>query len=246
MTRNNRYSCFYIQSSPPLVTLLDPESNTQTRNAVERSGAWILTGMAVVLLSTGLKVIWNAYDEWNYAEALAATQPERALEHYERVIHWHVPFLSLSDDAAGKMWDYALNYEKQGNTEKALSTYRVLRGAFYAARSLYTPGKNWIVRCNEKIAGLMAAKPGYSETERNKSFDERKTEYLKLLSREKSPHPEWALLTEIGFWGWVACAFIFIFRGFTATGAFQARPALRWAGGWLVCYGLWVWGLFRV
>ena len=62
-------------------------------------------------------------------------------DHYERVIHWHVPFLSLSDDAAEKMWAYALNYEKQGNVEKALNTYRILRGAFYAARSLYTPGK---------------------------------------------------------------------------------------------------------
>ncbi len=203
-------------------------------------------GMVVVLLSTGLKVIWNAYDEWNHAETLAATKPERALDHYERVIHWHVPFLSLSDDAAEKMWAYALNYEKQGNVEKALNTYRVLRGAFYAARSLYTPGRDWILRCNEKIAGLMASKPAYSETERKKSYDERKAEYLKLLSREKPPHPEWALLTEIGFVGWVTCAFIFIFKGFTSAGVFQVRPALRWAGGWLVCYGLWIWGLFRV
>lgn len=225
---------------------LNPESKTPTRSAIERSNPLILVGMVVVLLSTGFKVIWNAYDEWNHAEALAATKPDRALEHYERVIHWHVPFLSLSDNAAEKMWDYALNYEKQGNVEKALNTYRVLRGAFYAARSLYTPGKDWIRRCNEKIAGLMASKPAYSATEQQKSHDQRKAEYLELLSREKSPHPEWALLTEIGFWGWVTCAFVFIFRGFTATGAFQARPALRWAGGWLVCYGLWIWGLFRV
>ncbi len=225
---------------------MDPESEITTGNAFERSGPLIAAGMVVVLLSTGLKVVWNAYDEWNYAEALAGTEPDRALDHYERVIHWHVPFLSLSDDAAEKMWAYALNYEKQGNIEKALDTYRVLRSAFYAARSLYTPGKDWILRCNEKIAGLMASKPAYSAAEQKKSYDERKAEYLKLLSREKPPHPEWALLTEIGFWGWVTCAFGFIFRGFTATGAFQARPALRWAGGWLVCYGLWIWGLFRV
>lgn len=202
--------------------------------------------MLVVVLSTAFKVIWNATDEWNRAEALAATQPERALDHYERVIHWHVPFLSLSDDAAEKMWEAALAYEQQGNIEKALNTYRILRGAFYAARSVYTPGKDWILRCNEKIAGLMASKPAYSEPEQKKSFDERKTEYLELLSREKSPHPEWALVTEIGFWGWVACAFVFIFKGFSPAGAFHAQPALRWAGGWLVCYGLWIWGLFRV
>lgn len=202
--------------------------------------------MALILLSTGLKVIWNAYEEWNRAESLAATQPDRALDHYERVIHWYVPFLSLSDQAAEKMWAYAFSFEQRGNIEKALNTYRVLRGAFYAARSLYTPGKHWIHQCNEKISSLMASKPAYSENEQKKSYEQRKTEYLKLLSRDKPPHPEWALLTEISFTGWVLCSFLFIFKGFTATGTFQTQPALRWAGGWLVCYGFWVWGLFRV
>ena len=229
-----------------MVKRLDPESKTRPRNTFGLSVPLILVSMVVVLLSTGFKIIWNAYDEWNQAETLATTKPDRAFDHYERVIHWHVPFLSLSDDAAENMWAYALNYEKQGSTEKALNAYRVLRGAFYAARSLYTPGQDWIVRCNEKIAGLMASKPAYSATDQKKSFEERKTEYLKLLSREKPPHPQWALLTEIGFIGWVACAFIFIFKGFTASGKFQTRPALRWAGGWLVCYSLWIWGLFRV
>ncbi len=231
---------------PSPVKQLGPESKTPTHNMFERPVQLVLAGMAVILLSTGLKVIWNAYDEWNHAEALAARKPDRALDHYERVIHWHVPFLSLSDNAAGKMWSYALNYEQEGNIEKALNTYRVLRGAFYAARSLYTPGKDWIFRCNEKIAGLMASKPAYSKTEQKRSYEERKAEYLKLLSREKPPHPEWALLTEISFAGWILCIFLFIFKGFTATGTLQTRPAIRWAGGWLVCYCIWIWGLFRV
>ena len=206
----------------------------------------ILAGMAIILLSTGFKVVWNAYDEWNHAEMLALTHPDRALDHYERVIHWHVPFLSLSDQAAEKMWAHAIDHEQQGNIEKALSIYRVLRGAFYAARSLYTPGKDWIYRCNEKIASLMASQPAYSEIEQKKSYEQRKTETLKLLSREKPPHPEWALLTELSFAGWILCIFLFIFKGFTATGTFQTQPALRWAGGWLVCYIFWAWSLFRV
>jgi hypothetical protein len=225
---------------------LSLESKPETNNALERSIPLIAAAMVVVILSTGIKVVWNAQDEWNRAEALSATDPIRAMEHYEHVIHWHVPFLSLSDDAAEKMWAYAEDREQQGDTEQALNTYRVLRGAFYAARSLYTPGKDWIIRCNEKIAALMAAKPAYSEAERKKSFEERKSKNLELLSREKSPHAEWALLTEIGFWGWMTCVFIFIFKAFTPAGAFLARPALYWAGGWGVCYALWVWGLFRV
>ncbi len=207
---------------------------------------WIALAMVLVVLSTGIKIIWNAYDEWDRAQTLETTAPDKAMEHYERVIHWHVPFLSLSDEAAQKMWDYAADREQQGDVEQALNTLRILRGAFYAARSFYTPGQDWIVRCNEKIAALMASKPGYSAADRNKSYDERQAEYLELLSRERPPHAGWAVLTEIGFGGWVACAFLFIFKGFSPKGAFQTRSALRWAGGWLACYGLWIWGMFRV
>lgn len=225
---------------------LAPETSSPKKSSGKNLTAWILVGIAVVVLSTGIKVIWNAQDQWQQAETLEATDPDKAMEHYERVIHWHVPLLSLSDDAAEKMWAYAEGQEALGNSEKAINTYRVLRGAFYAARSVYTPGRDWIARCNEKIAAIMASRPAYSEADRSKSYDVRKAENMELLSREKSPHAEWALVTEVGFWGWMACAFLFIFKGFTPQGAFQARPALRWAGGWLVCYGLWIWGLFRV
>lgn len=222
------------------------ETASMNKNSWESPASWVVLAMVVVVLSTGIKIVWNAYGEWNRAQALENTDPDQAMEHYERVIHWHVPFLSLSDQAAEKMWDYAADREQQGDVEQALNTLRVLRGAFYAARSFYTPGRDWIGRCNEKIAALMASKPAYSETDRNKSYDERQAEYLELLSRERPPHAGWAVLTEIGFWGWVACAFLFIFKGFSPKGAFQTRPALRWAGGWLACYGLWIWGLFRV
>ena len=79
----------------------DSETLSLKKNFFGNPVPWILVGMAVVVLSTGFKIIWNAYDEWNRAETLAATDPDQAMEHYERVIHWHVPFLSLSGDAAG-------------------------------------------------------------------------------------------------------------------------------------------------
>ncbi|NIQ02694.1 MAG: hypothetical protein GWM98_22000 [Nitrospinaceae bacterium] len=202
--------------------------------------------MVAVIVSTGGKIAWNAYDEWDRAESLAASQPAQALEHYERVIHWHVPFLPLSHRAAERMWAQAERYEAAGDPENAINTYRVLRGAFYAARSFYTPGKEWIARCNEKIAGLMASRPAYSQEEQGKSVEQRKAEYLALLSEEKPPYPAWALLTEVGFFGWVACAFLFILQGFNPAGGFQTRLALRWAAGWGMFYGLWIWGLFRV
>jgi hypothetical protein len=113
-------------------------------------------------------------------------------------------------------------------------------------RSFYTPGQEWITRCNDRIATLMAAKPATLEAERSKSFEQRKTEIIQVLSRERSPVTSWSVITEIGFFGWVACGFLFIIRAITRTGSFKKRPALVWGGGFVLCYGLWVLGMFNV
>ena len=65
------------------------------------------------------------------------------------------------------------SYVQKNDSENALNAYRLLRGAFYSVRSFYTPGKFWILRCNEKIAVLMAKQPATSESEKTKTYEER-------------------------------------------------------------------------
>ena len=127
-----------------------------------------------------------------------------------------------------------------------MNTYRILRSGFYSTRSLYTPGRVWIDRCNDKIAELMAKKTPSIETEASKSFSQRKSEYLTILSKEKHPYPFWSLLAVTGFLGWASCAAMFIFKGITKTGQIIAKPALYWSGGFLLSYGLWILGMVYV
>ena len=172
--------------------------------------------------------------EENYADASI---------HFQRSLDWFFPGLDLKEQAAEGLWNIARHFESKNDLQHALDTYRLLRGGFYGARSFYTPGKDWIQKCNLKIAELMARQPPTSPAEELKSFEQRQTEMLEVLTQEKSPYPKWALLAEVGFFGWVACSFLFIFRAMTSTGKIISRPAIGYSTAFLIFYALWIWGM---
>jgi len=167
------------------------------------------------------------------------------MTHYVRSIQWFVPGLDLQESAAEGLWNAGLQYEAENNSENALNAYRLLRGAFYSVRSFYTPGKTWILRCNEKIAVLMAKQPATSDSEKTKTREERLAANLKLLAGEKPPKPLWAMLAVFGFFGWIGSALFFIITGITQSGGIRARPAIICGSSFLLFHGLWVLGLFN-
>ncbi|MBI5427364.1 MAG: hypothetical protein HZA02_03700 [Nitrospinae bacterium] len=209
-----------------------------------------LSILAIVLISSAglaLKVYLNAAAELRQGDEYSAKGlPDQAAVHYERSIRWYLPGLNDGENAAEGLWKTAAQYESRGDIENALSSYRLLRGAFYSARSFFTPGRKWIGRCNEKIAELMAGRPPFSAADRAKSLERRKSEALSLLSTEKPPFIQWALLSELGFFGWVACAFLFVVKAMTPQGRIKTRQALLLSGAWAAFYGLWILGMANV
>lgn len=204
----------------------------------------ILAVILILTIGTAAKIYLNASAELrqaeeNYANRLFA----EAATHYERSIRWFLPGLSAPDRAAEGLWKTASFYESQGDAENALAAYRRLRGAFYSARSFFTPGQKWIDRCNDKIAALMAGGPPFSEADKSKSFEQRKSEVFSVLAAERPPFLRWALLAEAGFFGWVACALLFIAKAVTPSGHVRSRPALFWSAALAAFYALWLWGM---
>jgi len=205
----------------------------------------ILSLVLVLVLSTMAKIYLNSNSEFNLAEEFVSKNNfEDAVTHYERSIQWHVPGLDLQNRAAEGLWKVARKFEAEKDFESALNAYRLLRGAFYSVRSFYTPGKIWILRCNEKIAVLMTREPATSESEKSKSYEERLAENWKLLAEEKPPKTLWAMMAVFGFLGWIACTVFFIMYAIKKTGEIQTRPALIWGIGFVLFYSLWVAGLF--
>ncbi|MBC8284728.1 MAG: hypothetical protein H8E32_13010 [Nitrospinae bacterium] len=168
-----------------------------------------------------------------------------AITHFERAIQWYIPGSATATLAAENLWEIALQYESKNLTEEALKTCRLLRGAFFSTRSFWTPGKKWINRCNEKIAHWMASKPG-STNLNSLSFENHKVKILEKLQADRPPSTLGGLLTEIGFFGWVTCAVLFLFKAVTPTAGLNPRPTIIYSTAFLIFYGIWILGMFKV
>jgi tetratricopeptide (TPR) repeat protein len=77
-----------------------------------------------------------------------------AVAGYESAIHMYIPYHPIIEQAAHQLWALGELNERQGDIHRALIAYRALRSSFYAVQWLKTPGREWIDRCDKKIAAL--------------------------------------------------------------------------------------------
>ena len=198
----------------------------------------------IMLLMVFFKVYYSSMKEFHLGEdAFHKRDLNMAITHFERAIHWYTPFNQYVSGSAKGLWEIGEMAEKQNDSEVALLAYRTLRSGFYAVRSFYTPYKDWIDKCNEKISAILASQEVPSGSDTGKSFEERKREALKTLKTESAPHVGWSIFLEIGFVGWVACTILLIFHGIKR--GFEGRKT--WLLGILTIffYMMWIAGLMR-
>jgi hypothetical protein len=99
---------------------------------------------------------WRLHDQFALGEeAFRRGDFTGAVAGYESAIHMYIPFNPTVEKSAQQLWKVAETNERQGNITRALIAYRALRSSFYAARWLVTPGREWIDRCDAKIAALV-------------------------------------------------------------------------------------------
>ncbi len=89
--------------------------------------------------------------------ALAAGNSIAAIAGYEAAIHMYTPWSPTVSRAAEKLWSMGEQFERAGDVPRALIAYRALRSSFYAVRGSTSPGRDWIARCDERIAVLVKA-----------------------------------------------------------------------------------------
>jgi tetratricopeptide (TPR) repeat protein len=95
---------------------------------------------------------WTLYSRGTAAEA--ANNPIAAISGYESAIHMYTPGSPFVARSAEALWNLGLKAEARRDVNQALIAYRALRSSFYASRSFFLPGQEWIQRCNEKIVTL--------------------------------------------------------------------------------------------
>ncbi len=126
---------------------------TEKNNYAIIAVASIMSAMVVA------KAYYRSAKEFNMGEdALKKQEFNMAITHFERSIHWYTPFNKYVSGSAERLWEIGEIAEKKGDPSLALLAYRSLRSSFYAVRSFYTPHKEWINKCDEKILTLTLAR----------------------------------------------------------------------------------------
>ena len=78
-----------------------------------------------------------------------------AVAGYESAIHMYTPLSSLVDRAAQRLWDLGEEAVRRGDQQRALIAFRSLGSSFCAAAGIWSPGQQWIQKCDIRIAQLL-------------------------------------------------------------------------------------------
>jgi hypothetical protein len=212
---------------------------TARRKALLWAGVVVACGILVLV-----KVRLESGAELDRARAARARgDADMAGLHYRRAIRWYTPFSSSVEGAVTDLWAFAAEREGAGAAAQALQLYRDLRAALYAIRHLAEPYRDVRDRAEERIAELMAREPPTTVEDRAKTVEQRRVDFLGELRSVSAPDVAWSVALLIGFFGWVACAATFFWRGFDREGRLVPRPAAWWAAGLVLFFALWVVGM---
>jgi hypothetical protein len=116
-----------------------------------------------IAAAASLVIIWGntQYRQWDQyrrgEDAMAKGDVIAAISGYEAAIHMYTPLSPLVSRSSGRLWQLAQSLEQKGDYPRALVAYRSLRSSYYAVRSLYSPGLDWISRCDSRIEALVTA-----------------------------------------------------------------------------------------
>lgn len=200
----------------------------------------------IFLLITGARVFYLQRSHFMAAEDyLSKNNFKLAMREYDNAMHFYTPLSPYVKRAAQRLWQTGEMYEKQDRPDWAVMAYSSIRSSFYASRSLFTPGRDWIKKCDEKIADLTvkiliregSIKPEEAENEKKK--------FLHVLQVDKMPSPLWSFFMEAGFIGWIASVIFIIFKGFDDKGKLKRRFAFYGALSFILCFAVWLMSLFK-
>ena len=171
---------------------------------------------------------------------LKRQQYVKAITFFDRAIHWYAPFNPYVNKSARRLWEISALAERQGDMPLALIATRTIRRGFLAARSFFTPGRDWINRCDARIASLMDHESKAREPGRDAGAS---------LPRQASPAPSvfWTIVLEVGFIGWIGSAIGFLMLSLRGgqTVRLRSAPAIFWGLMVVAFYALWIIGMLR-
>jgi hypothetical protein len=207
-----------------------------------------IAGMIVGLVAIALAMVWvrafygsmRAYEQG--ARHLEAHRDIRAITFFDRSIRWYTPFNPYVYRSAQRLWEIGERAYRHGDIRLSLIAIRAIKRGFYSARSVYTPGKDWIKKCNIRIGELI-------EIDQSTTMPRGPTGATESPARPKarSLSTFWSIIVEIGFLGWIGSMLGFIMFAYQGNGkaALRTSRGLGWGGLALIFFALWIIGMVK-
>lgn len=209
----------------------------------------LIKALVVLLVFTGIiwtRVLYLQRSHFTAAEKYRKESNYKlAIREYDTTMHFYTPLSPYIGRAASGLWQIGEMFEKQDRPDWAHIAYSSIRSSFYASRGLYTPGKDWIEKCDEKIAALnvrILLKEGSISAEEAKA---EKAKHLYVLKQDRAPDVLWTVLAEAGFFGWVGSVVFIIFKGFENMGRIRGRHMLYGIVSFGLTFALWIAALLK-
>jgi len=145
------------------------ELKTRSRKDFYQKAGLILLTVMIAFFMVWLNTYQRSVKYFEEGEELLGKKKYlEAITSYETSAHAYTPWNPYVERSMEKLWEIGQMFEDQNKEpDYALIAYRSLRSSVYAIRSFYTPYKEWVPKCDERIQELVRqqkAKPDNSET----------------------------------------------------------------------------------
>ena len=208
----------------------------------------ILLGLvliAILLVMVCARVFYGSMQACQQGETyLKADQYIKAITFFDRSIHWYTPFNPYVHKSAERLWEISKDAQKRGDSRLALFAVRTIRRGFIAARSFYTPGRDWIERCDLRIHELVMIQQVRKGGLENGEYVE-----VSVLENPQVKGPDilWTILLLISLLGWIGSVIGFIVSEFRTSKKTRllSFSNFKWIVLWAVFFVIWIVGMMK-
>jgi hypothetical protein len=200
------------------------------------TAGWIFGLLAVFFLIIWFRIYVGSKQDYGRGMGfLERHETIRAITYFDRSLHWYAPWNPYVEKSAQRLWEIGNRAREQGETKTAIIAFQSIRQGFYAARSLWTPGKEWIRKCDMKINDMTVgqARGAPEVTARNQA--------------QMGPSIFWSAVVGVSLLGWVGSVIGFLVAGRRGKHPFQHKTSetLLWTALFLGFFVAWVLAMMK-
>ena len=201
----------------------------------------VLAALALVLAVAATRAVWLGGRALDDGDAAAARGDRAAaIAAWRTAARWYVPGVGASAPALTRLEKAARAAEAAGDPATALAAWQAIHTSVRSVQGLTSPFADRLARADERIAALLAARPGPRVAG---SEADRAAWHRAILAEARATSRAMLILAALGLATWLLGGVVLVRRGFRVDGTLARGPAIRAAVTIAAGVALWLVGI---